>query len=42
MIVRGFRCRFAGAVLLAALALGVTEGVLLFYFLSSWLTLPLL
>jgi len=30
------------AVLWAALALAATEGVLLLYYLDSWLTLPLL
>jgi hypothetical protein len=31
-----------GALLWAALALATTESVLLLYYLSSWLTLPLL
>jgi len=35
------RHRVAGALLLAALVLAGTEGVLLLYYLSSWLTLPL-
>ena len=36
------RHRVIAALLWAALALAATEGVLLFYYLDSWLTLPLL
>lgn len=34
--------RVTASLLCAALALAITEGVLLLYYLDSWLTLPLL